>query len=135
MTDPDPYLTLGVLRTASRDEIARAFRKLAKQHHPDAGATPSAGMARINEAWHTLSDPVRRARWDRHHGAEAFAAPHWTAAPPIPFPQRAPHPSPPSSAPATRLDSGWAAAAIVAGVAVVVGLVMVGIALATPTGR
>jgi curved DNA-binding protein len=57
----DPYSILGVPRTASREEIARAYRRLAKDHHPDAGAAPNPTMSRINDAWHTLSDPARRA--------------------------------------------------------------------------
>ena len=123
MTDADPYLTLGVPRTAGRDEIARAFRRLAKRHHPDAGAQPSAEMARINEAWHTLSDPTRRARWDQRHGS-AFAPPHWTAAPATPYPEPAARPIV-QPAPPTRFDSGRAAAAIVAVVVVGIGAFMI----------
>ena len=37
---PDHYATLGVARTATADEIKRAFRKLASQHHPDKGGDP-----------------------------------------------------------------------------------------------
>ena len=50
MAEIDPYAVLGVPRTATREEIARAYRALARRHHPDAGAPPSTTMARINEA-------------------------------------------------------------------------------------
>ena len=131
MTDPDPYLTLGVPRTASRDEIARAFRTLAKRHHPDAGPRRARRWRGSTRHGTRSRTPSVALNGTGAEGGEAFAAPHWTAAPPIPDPPPAPHPGPPPSARASRLDSGWAAAAIVAGVAVVVGLVMVGIALAT----
>ena len=87
-------------------------------------------MARINEAWHTLSDPTRRARWDQRHGG-AFAEPTWTAAPAAPYSETAPRPVAQPAASPTRFDSGWATAALVAGLVVVVGVVMVGIAIAT----
>ncbi|HEY6608849.1 MAG TPA: J domain-containing protein, partial [Candidatus Limnocylindria bacterium] len=128
MTDHDPYTILGVPRTAGRDEIARAYHRLAKQHHPDAGAQPSPQMALINEAWYTLSDPARRARWDQAHGAVVAPA-HWAAAAATPYAQPAARPMPRPSAPPSRLDSGWVAAGVVAVVAVVVGVVMVGLSL------
>ena len=68
MTEIDPYAVLGVPRGATREEIARAYRRLAKRFHPDADiAAPNASMVRINEAWGVLSDAARRARWDRAH--------------------------------------------------------------------
>ena len=80
----DPYAVLGVPRTATRLEVARAYRALAKRWHPDAGgdATPEMranSMARINRAWHILSNPARRAEWDARHGSGPL--PHWGAAP------------------------------------------------------
>ena len=69
MIEIDPYVVLGVPRTATRREIARAYRALARLHHPDAGAPATEEMARINEAWHILSDPARRAVWDRRYAA------------------------------------------------------------------
>lgn len=62
----DPYATLGIPVSASRAEAARAHRRLAKRFHPDRNAGPAAAdrMRRINEAWHILSDPARRSRYD-----------------------------------------------------------------------
>lgn len=57
------YAVLGVPQTADRREIQRAYRTLARRTHPDFGGDESA-MARIDEAWHVLSDPVRRAAYD-----------------------------------------------------------------------
>jgi hypothetical protein len=54
-----------VLSSATRDEIRVAYRRLARQHHPDAKGDGSAvRMAQINEAWRVLSDPARRATYD-----------------------------------------------------------------------
>ena len=125
----DPYSILGVARTSSRDEIARAYRALAKRHHPDVGAPMSAQMARINEAWHILSDPSRRAKWDREHPSPLAAAPHWAAGTaPV---ERSRRPPPRPDAPPSRWDSGWATAAVVIGAIVLVGAVMVGVSLAS----
>ena len=61
----DHYERLGVSSTATRDEIRVAYRTLARVHHPDAkGDSSATRMAQINEAWHVLSDPGRRAMYD-----------------------------------------------------------------------
>src|SRR5688572_5045718 len=129
MADLDPYSVLGVARTATRDEIARAFRRLAKLHHPDAGAPPSPTMSRINEAWAIVSSPTRRAKWDREH--EVIRPPHWAATPetvtartPATRPPRAP------AAPPSVRESGWLAILVVAAAAMLVGLVMLVLAQA-----
>jgi DnaJ-class molecular chaperone len=59
----DHYATLGVSRTASADEIKRAFRKLASQHHPDKGGD-TAKFQQIQAAYDTLGDANKRAAYD-----------------------------------------------------------------------
>lgn len=64
----DYYEILGVGRGASEDEIKRAFRKLAMEHHPDrnAGCTEAEGRFKeLNEAYSVLSDAQKRAAYDR----------------------------------------------------------------------
>ncbi len=64
----DPYAVLGVGRDASQDEVKSAFRKLARQHHPDVNpGNPDAEskFKEIGEAYSVLSDPDRRAHYDR----------------------------------------------------------------------
>ena len=63
----DYYETLGVPRTASQAEIKKAFRRLAREHHPDARPGDSAAERRfkqINEANAVLSDPEKRKKYD-----------------------------------------------------------------------
>jgi curved DNA-binding protein len=60
---PDYYATLGVPRTAAADEIKRAFRKLASQHHPDKGGDTAKFQA-IQAAYDTLGDADKRAAYD-----------------------------------------------------------------------
>lgn len=63
---PTHYERLGVAPTASSEEIRAAYRAVARRLHPDTGsATGEAEMAAVNEAWRVLSDPGRRALYDR----------------------------------------------------------------------
>ena len=59
----DHYATLGVSKDASPDEIKKAFRKLASQHHPDKGGD-TAKFQEIQSAYDTLGDPDKRAAYD-----------------------------------------------------------------------
>lgn len=64
----DYYDVLGVGRGASSEEIKKAYRKLTRQHHPDANkgdASAEAKYKEINEAYEVLSDPEKRARYDQ----------------------------------------------------------------------
>lgn len=60
----DHYATLGVAKTATPDEIKRAYRKLASQHHPDKGGDTARFQA-IQAAYEVLSDDAKRAAYDR----------------------------------------------------------------------
>src|SRR5919199_5167374 len=62
----DPYEVLGVSRNASAEEIKRVYRRLARQHHPDASSDPGAEerFKDITRAYEILSDPEKRQRYD-----------------------------------------------------------------------
>lgn len=63
----DYYKVLGVERAASEEEIKKAFRKLARKHHPDVSKAPGAAarMQELNEAYDVLRDPEKRAAYDQ----------------------------------------------------------------------
>ena len=67
--DSDYYTVLGVDRDASKDDIKRAYRRLAKKYHPDLNKdNPKAAEEKfkeISEAYEVLSDPQKRANFDR----------------------------------------------------------------------
>jgi molecular chaperone DnaJ len=73
MPERDYYAILGVNKNASQEEIKRAFRSLAKKHHPDvAGKESEEKFKEINEAFQVLSDPQKRMQYDQF-GSASFA--------------------------------------------------------------
>ena len=66
----DYYSILGVQKTASEEDIKKAYRKLAHQHHPDKAGGNEAKFKEINEAYQVLSDKNKRAQYDRFGTAD-----------------------------------------------------------------
>ncbi|MGE5582073.1 MAG: molecular chaperone DnaJ [Bacillota bacterium] len=70
MSKRDYYEVLGVSKNASDDEIKKAFRKLARQYHPDVNKDnlkeAEAKFKEVNEAYSVLSDPQKRAAYDQY---------------------------------------------------------------------
>ena len=64
MEKKDYYNTLGVSRTASQDDIKKAYRKLAHEHHPDNKHGNEDKFKEVNEAYQVLSDPKKRSQYD-----------------------------------------------------------------------
>ncbi len=102
---PDLYRLLGVPQEASREEIAQAWRRRARDEHPDARPADANAPGRFRalaEAYHVLGDPARRAAYDRAlagerqpavpvtirrtsgaAGPDNAAPPLWAAGPPL----------------------------------------------------
>ena len=68
----DPYAVLEVSSSATQAELKAAYRRLVKQHHPDAGGDEERILA-LNAAWEQIGDPEARRCFDREFGSPEFA--------------------------------------------------------------
>jgi DnaJ-class molecular chaperone len=89
MANKDPYDILGVSRSATQDEVKRAYRRLAKLHHPDRNPNDPGAENRFKEvsaAYEVLGDPQRRQQYDRFGaGGPAPNVHAWTSGPNVGF--------------------------------------------------
>ncbi len=65
MANKDYYKILGVQKTASEEDIKKAFRRLAHQYHPDKAGGDESKFKEVNEAYQVLSDKQKRAQYDQ----------------------------------------------------------------------
>lgn len=83
MAKRDHYDILGLSRSASEDDIRKAYRALARKLHPDVNKSPDAAkkFAEVQEAYDTLSDASRRKQYDQFGFAGESSAPKWSTTP------------------------------------------------------
>lgn len=72
----DYYQILGIEKSASKDEVKKAFRKLASKYHPDKKTGDEARFKEISEAYSVLGDDKKRAEYDTYGRSYAGGAPH-----------------------------------------------------------
>ena len=70
----DYYKVLGINKSASKDEIKKAFYKLAHKYHPDKKEGNETKFKEVNEAYQVLSDDAKRSKYDQFGFAEGFSA-------------------------------------------------------------
>ena len=101
MAEESYYELLQVQPTADVEVIRAAYRSLARRYHPDQNPSPSAEATtkRLNAAWEVLSDPAKRAEYDRTFAGGPSSRPAHPPRPPNPPTQETPppRPKPPSS--------------------------------------
>jgi curved DNA-binding protein CbpA len=126
MREESYYELLQVSTTADLEIITAAYRALIRRHHPDRNPSPSAEATtkRLNEAWEILSDPAKRAEYDRTFAAGSSSRPVPPRRPPNQptqeTPPSRPKPSPPPRASEPEPTGGsWAV--------IWVGIVLLGI--------
>jgi len=86
------YLILGVGASASSDEIKAAFRRRARELHPDTSGMESGPFLEVQEAYKVLSDPEQRREYDRQALSRARRRPWEPSAEPLVPPGPAPEP-------------------------------------------
>src|SRR3954471_2734419 len=69
MANKDYYNMLGVEKNASKEEIKKAFHKLAHKYHPDKNKGDDSKFKEVNEAYQVLSDEQKRAQYDQFGSA------------------------------------------------------------------
>ena len=114
MREESYYELLQVSPTADLEIITAAYRALIRRHHPDRNPSPTADATtkRLNEAWEVLSDPAKRAEYDRKLGAGSSSRPAPPPRPPnrptqeTPPPRPKPSPPPRASGPEPT-GGGW----------------------------
>ena len=101
MAEESYYELLQVSPTADLEIITAAYRALIRRHHPDRNPSPTADATtkRLNEAWEILSDPAKRAEYDRQFAAGSSSRPAPPPRPPNRPTQETPPPRPKPSPP------------------------------------